>query len=40
VAFLPLGLPAEDPFWTAPAEDWTSRKAWSGAPLTTDHAVD
>jgi hypothetical protein len=40
VAFLPLGLPAEDPFWTAPAEDWTSRKAWSGAQITTDHAVD
>ncbi len=40
VAFLPLGLPADDPFWTSPAEDWTSRKAWSGAPITTDRAVD
>jgi hypothetical protein len=40
VAFLPLGLSADDEFWTAPAEDWTSRKAWSGAPLTTDHAID
>jgi hypothetical protein len=40
VALLPLGLPSDDPFWTAPAEEWTSRKAWSGAQITTDHAVD
>src|SRR5450432_342749 len=25
---LPLGLPAADPFWGAPAEDWTSRRMW------------
>lgn len=27
--FLPLGLPAGDPFWQGEAE-WTSKKAWSG----------
>nr|WP_281287153.1 DUF2264 domain-containing protein [Paenibacillus hemerocallicola] len=37
VAFLPLGLPAEDPFWQGEAE-WTSRRAWSGGPLAIDHA--
>lgn len=30
LVFLPLGLPADHDFWTAPAEDWTSKKAWSG----------
>lgn len=30
VGFLPLGLSAEQPFWTDPAEDWTSKKAWNG----------
>ncbi len=28
--FLPLGLPAENPFWSAPAAEWTSKKAWEG----------
>ena len=28
--FMPLGLPADHPFWTDPAEDWTQRRAWSG----------
>lgn len=28
--FLPLGLPADDSFWTAPSEDWTSKKVWNG----------
>ena len=27
LAFLPLGLPADDPFWTSEAEDWTSKKS-------------
>jgi hypothetical protein len=31
--FLPLGLPADHPFWTAPPEAWTSVKAWSGQPF-------
>jgi len=38
-AFLPLGLPATDAFWTSPAQDWTSRKIWSGQDVKTDHAL-
>ena len=38
-AFLPLGLPANDPFWSAPARDWTSRKAWNGVDVGLDHAM-
>ena len=34
---LPLGLPADDSFWTSPAEPWTSSKAWSGEPFPKDH---
>lgn len=30
LVYLPLGLPANHPFWSDPAEDWTSRKAWKG----------
>ena len=33
---LPLGLPAEDPFWTAPEEAWTSKRAWLGEPFPKD----
>jgi hypothetical protein len=29
-ALLPLGLPAEDPFWSAPAADWTSKQVFGG----------
>jgi hypothetical protein len=36
---LPLGLPASDPFWTAPAQDWTSKKAWGGTDFKADHAL-
>ena len=35
--FLPLGLPASHPFWTAPDEPWTQKKAWSGQPFDKDH---
>jgi hypothetical protein len=38
VAFLPLGLPSADPFWSAAAEAWTAARAWSGRPFTIDHA--
>lgn len=38
LAFLPLGLPADHPFWTSPAEDWTSKKAWEGNDFPKDHA--
>lgn len=39
VGFLPLGLPANDEFWTSPAADWTGKKAWSGELYPEDHAV-
>lgn len=39
VAFLPLGLPVSDPFWSAPAVDWTAKKIWSGQDVKTDHAL-
>ncbi len=35
---LQLGLPATDPFWTAPAEPWTQKKIWSGMDIPADHA--
>ncbi len=38
LAFLPLGLPADHPFWTDPAEKWTSKKAWEGDDFPKDHA--
>ena len=38
VGLLPLGLPANDPFWTSKAEDWTSKKLWKGVDLPADHA--
>lgn len=38
LAFLPLGLPADHLFWTSPAEDWTSKKAWEGKDFPKDHA--
>jgi hypothetical protein len=39
VGLLPLGLPAADEFWSAPAQPWTSVKAWSGQPFPIDHAI-
>ena len=38
-AFLPLGLPANDTFWTSKAADWTSRRIWSGQDVDADHAL-
>ncbi|NQX39154.1 hypothetical protein SAMN05421820_102477 [Pedobacter steynii] len=40
VGFLPLGLPAEDVFWTSQTEDWSGKKAWSGGLYPEDHAVN
>lgn len=40
LGFLPLGLPADNAFWTAPAEDWTAKKAWSGQPFKKDYHVE
>lgn len=39
VAFLPLGLPATDPFWAAPPAAFTQQQAWSGQPFAIDHAI-
>ena len=39
LVYLPLGLPADHPFWTAPAQPWTSQKAWSGKPFPIDGHV-
>ena len=38
-ALLPLGLPASDPFWTAPAVKTTWEKAWTGENLPADKAI-
>jgi hypothetical protein len=38
-AFLPLGLPPSDEFWSAPPAPWTSQLLWSGQPLPRDHAM-
>ena len=37
--FLPLGLPPSNPFWSAPAEDWTSRRLFRGEDAPADHAI-
>ena len=39
-AFLPLGLPATNPFWANPAKPWTAQKLWQGQNLPADHAID
>jgi hypothetical protein len=36
-AFLPLGLPASDPFWSEPDAPTTWQRAWSGTNLPADH---
>ena len=38
VGFLPLGLPPEEPFWSAPPEPWSSQKLWRGGDAAADHA--
>ncbi|BCS32802.1 hypothetical protein TBR22_A20250 [Luteitalea sp. TBR-22] len=38
-AFLPLGLPASDPFWTEPARAWTAKRAFAGEPIPIDKAI-
>ena len=39
-AFMALGLPPTDSFWTAPYEKWTSKKAWEGDDFPKDHKWD
>jgi hypothetical protein len=38
-AWLPLGLPAADPFWSGSRMPWTSRKAWHGEQINADHSI-
>jgi len=40
LGFLPLGLPASDPFWSDTDAEWTQKKAWSGKPFKKDGAVN
>ena len=37
MAFMPLGLPADHPFWTDAPQPWTQVKAWDGQPFPKDH---
>lgn len=39
VGLLPLGLPPDDPFWSAPPAAWTSQRIWAGEDLPCDHAL-
>ncbi|MCX2583356.1 DUF2264 domain-containing protein [Pedobacter sp. MR22-3] len=36
--FLPLGLPASDPFWANPPAKWSAQKIWSGENFKNDHS--
>ncbi|KAA5823686.1 DUF2264 domain-containing protein [Algibacter amylolyticus] len=38
-AFLVLGLPANDVFWTDAYKPWTQKKIWSGENIPIDHAI-
>lgn len=40
LSFLPLGLPADNAFWTAPYADWTSKGAWKGSKTRKDYKVE
>lgn len=40
LSFLPLGLPADNPFWTDAPADWTTKKAWKGENLPKDYKVE
>ena len=37
LSLMPLGLPANHPFWTDEAQPWTQVKAWGGQPFPKDH---
>jgi hypothetical protein len=39
-AWLPLGLPPANPFWSQPPQPWTSQIIWSGKNSQADHAHD
>lgn len=33
-----LGLPPDDPYWTAPEAPWTQKRIWAGEDVANDHA--
>jgi hypothetical protein len=37
LSLMPLGLPANHPFWTSAPEPWTQVKAWNGQSFPKDH---
>lgn len=39
-AFLPLGLPEDDPFWGAPDALWTSAAIYAGHDIPADHRIN
>ncbi|QBE67019.1 DUF2264 domain-containing protein [Pseudoduganella lutea] len=39
-SLITLGLPASDSYWTAPALDWTQKKAFANQPFPKDYHVD
>jgi hypothetical protein len=39
VGLLPLGLPADNPFWSVPDDAWTAKRLWDGEDLPADHAI-
>jgi hypothetical protein len=39
-SFLPLGLPENDSYWTAPAQDWTQKKAFASHRFPKDYPVN
>ena len=39
LAFLPLGLARDHPFWLANSRDWTQRRAWSGGNVALDKKI-
>jgi hypothetical protein len=39
MGFVALGLPPSSRFWSDPAADWTSKRAWGGAPFKRDYRV-
>jgi len=39
-AFVPLGLPETDEFWSGAPLPWTSVKVWTGMDVKADHALD
>jgi len=39
MGLLPLGLPANHPFWSGPYTEWTNMKAWNGVDVGADSAL-